>query len=251
MVLFDFATAFPSIVHEWIFLVLEARGLPKGLIDFFQCVYFLNCALTSIGNSDTFLLWYFSGVLQGCPGSAFIFNVILDPLLAAFAQVISLPGRGIVRACADDIGAALTTYKSLAHMFPIFESAENIAGLTLKPAKCNVVPTSEPMSEFLVSVIRQWLRQHIPKWADINILPAAKYLGFYLGPKAGEFQWEKAIAKYLARCSSIGLSGVPASLATFTYNQKGVSVLLYLAQFASLPHNFNQYERTGLSRYSM
>ena len=110
---FDFATAFPSVFHEWIFLVMKARKLPDGLIEFFQCIYFLNAALGSNGVNDIFLLWYLSGVLQGCPGSAFIFNMLLDPFLEAFARVITTYGRGIIRACADDIGAALTSYKAL------------------------------------------------------------------------------------------------------------------------------------------
>ncbi len=41
-------------------------------------------------------------------------------------------GRGIVRACAGDIGTALRTLRSLSWMFPVFAHAEALAGLTLK-----------------------------------------------------------------------------------------------------------------------
>ena len=121
-----------------------------------------------------------------------------------------------------------------------------MAGLTLKPSKCNAIPTSEPLSENLKEVLRNWLEVHIPEWVGINILPAAKYLGFYIGPKAAELQWRKAIAKYLAKSVAIGRSGVPASLATRKYNQDTASVLMYLAQLSPLPPNFQQIERTGL-----
>ena len=84
------------------------------------------------------------------------------------------------------------------------------------------------------------------EWAAINIVSAAKYLGFYIGPEAAAAQWRKAVAKYLAQSVQIGRSGVPASLATHKYNQNAASVLMYLAQLAPLPKNFNQTERTGL-----
>ena len=119
--------------------------------------------MNNIDGQIRFLLWYLSGVLQGCPGSAFIFNMILDLFLHAFWQVITKHGRGMVRACADDIGAALTSYKYLMHLFPIFDIAEQVSGLTLKPTKCNVVPTSEPLTETLVNVIRKWLKRNVPK----------------------------------------------------------------------------------------
>ena len=67
------------------------------------------------------------------PGISIYLYMILDPFLHAFWQVISKHGRGMVRACADDIGAALTSYKHLMHVYPIFDIAEQAAGLTFKP----------------------------------------------------------------------------------------------------------------------
>ena len=42
---------------------------------------------------------------------------------------------GIMRACADDIGAALRALKHLGLLKPIFDKAAAYAGLKLKPAK--------------------------------------------------------------------------------------------------------------------
>ena len=143
---FDFMAAFPSMLHDCIFLVMKVRQFPVGAMDFFRGVYSFNSALGNADGELVFLFWYLSGVLQGCPGSAFTFDLALDLFLIAFEKVISKKGRGIIRACADDIGAALKHYKSLSYLFPIFKQAQYLAGLTLKPLKCNIVPTSEKCS---------------------------------------------------------------------------------------------------------
>ena len=75
---------------------------------------------------------------------------------------IAQDGRGIVRACADDVGVALASYRHLKFLFPIFATAEDIAGLALKPPKCNIVFTFIEFSENIVLVIHAWLRKHIP-----------------------------------------------------------------------------------------
>eukprot|EP00972_Heterocapsa_arctica_P045683 6741317-Heterocapsa_arctica.AAC.1 len=48
-----------------------------------------------------------SGVLQGCPLSGLLFAVSLDPYLRWMKHDIEDAGLGVIRACADDIGASL------------------------------------------------------------------------------------------------------------------------------------------------
>ena len=81
-----------------------------------------------------------SGVLQGCPASAFLFNLALDPFLCKFQEVLGPRNAGIIRACADDLGAALKHLKYVVYLQPIFYSAKVFAGLTLHPEKCVIVP---------------------------------------------------------------------------------------------------------------
>ena len=209
---FDFAAAFPSVVHDWICLVWEMRGFPVGIRYLFACIYFLNSAHASEGESLTFLFWYLSGVLQGCPASAFVFDVCLDPFLVAFEKVVADKGRGIIRACADDLGAALEHYKTFKYMYTVFEDAEKLAGLTLKPVKCIVVPTSEPFSEHIVNVITKWLCQNIPKWANFNLKSIGKYLCFYMRPDAASKQWIDPLSKFMMKCRDIGRCCAPASI---------------------------------------
>ena len=120
LALFDFIAAFPLVFHSWIMLVLELRGFPEGLIDFVKSLYARNYTTMRHGGFEYFLYWIFSGVHQGCPASAFLFDVAVDPILVAFEEALeqgptgtSNPAAfGIVRTCADDIGTALLSLNS-------------------------------------------------------------------------------------------------------------------------------------------
>ena len=42
---FDFAAAFPSVAHEWIYMSLKATGIPSSYINIIQALYNKNAAL--------------------------------------------------------------------------------------------------------------------------------------------------------------------------------------------------------------
>ena len=115
---YDFAAAFPSIAHAWIFLALEARRFPAWFVNAMKGIYHKAAAYANSGGELTFLFEFLSGVLQGCPASAFLFNISLDPFLEAMDNTFRTCRRAAVvtRACADDIGQALRT---LGHHFHI------------------------------------------------------------------------------------------------------------------------------------
>ena len=58
----DIAAAFPSLQHAFIWLVLEAIGLPQGLLLFLQAIYHLNICRIAGFVAFTIL----GGALQGC-----------------------------------------------------------------------------------------------------------------------------------------------------------------------------------------
>ena len=58
---FDFAAAFPSICHAWIFAVLHARQFPAVIINFVMSLYNFNSAYAWIEGQLHFL--FFSGGL--------------------------------------------------------------------------------------------------------------------------------------------------------------------------------------------
>ena len=125
----------------------------------------------------------FSGVLQGCPASAFLFNNALDPFLTNFGNVLRAHKAGIVRACADDIGIAVRKLGHLGMIYPIYQACKELGGLALKPIKCVLMPLCDYTAE-IQDKIKKWIAKHIPKWESFKVEPCAKLLGFCIGPAA-------------------------------------------------------------------
>ena len=79
ILLFDFAAAFPSIAHQWIFYVLEHMALPQGFLNVIRQLY-TDCKsfITLCGQRFQSLLIE-SGIKQGCPLYTTIFAAAADP----------------------------------------------------------------------------------------------------------------------------------------------------------------------------
>eukprot|EP00959_Pyramimonas_sp_CCMP1952_P300938 6296149-Pyramimonas_sp.AAC.1 len=104
---FDFQQAFPSAAHEWIHFVLRQMQLPSFIRWFFaelhRCVQCFSATMAR----HTLLCFVQSGNVQGCPGSGFLFAICADPSMQDFDRSVNLRNCGIIKACADDIGAAV------------------------------------------------------------------------------------------------------------------------------------------------
>ena len=61
-----------------------------------------------------------SGVLQGCPLSASLFVIAINPFLVNFEKVLVNNSYGVLYACADDLGGALLRLSALNVIYPIF-----------------------------------------------------------------------------------------------------------------------------------
>ena len=143
-----------------------------------------------VRNGVTYMFVNFlSGVLQGCPASAFLFNNALDPFPLEFHNALRSKNAGIVRACADDIGISLIRLKHVELIAPVYNDCKTFAGLELKPSKCVLVPLWQ-FSPKVQEASKRWLRKNIPAWSEFKIAPLAKLLGFYIGPQAGTKMWE-------------------------------------------------------------
>ncbi len=152
-----------------------------------------------------------------------------------------------MRACADDLGAALRKLSILKVLYPIFMLALAAAGLNLKPKKCILVPLI-PLTPSTLKHIKAWLLRHLPAWKDFNIRDSGKYLGFFLGPAANASQWFAPLNKYTDRANKIHGSGVAISVAAHTYNTSVVPVPLYVAQLVPLPQEAQKRETNALHK---
>ena len=102
-----------------------------------QLLYSFNMTFQMSSHGMHFMYHIWSGVLQGCPLSATLFLMCINPFLIHFEQSLVRSDAGIVRACADDIGAAISNYTHLKLLFDVFKRAAEVSNLHLKPKKCN------------------------------------------------------------------------------------------------------------------
>ena len=114
------------------------------------------------------------------------------------------------RGCADDIGGALSSFKFLKIIKPVFDRAFRFAGLQLNPKKCVLIFTMVSDFEAQAKAIRVWLNNFLPEWANLKILQSHPYLGPSVGPSAGDSMWNKPIDKYWERVIRISRCGLSA-----------------------------------------
>eukprot|EP00959_Pyramimonas_sp_CCMP1952_P214208 4482039-Pyramimonas_sp.AAC.1 len=124
-------------------------------------------------------------------------------------QSICLEDRGVVRACADDVGAALRRLEHLRIMRRIFSMANRVAALILKLKKCAVAPLSGPYTPALRPEYQAAIAQLVPDWTQIPVNDVPKYLGMWLGPAALDHSWRSPIAKWRSRTLELALTGAP------------------------------------------
>ena len=108
----------------------------------------------------------------------------MHPFSVMFEKTVCNPKLGLVRQCADDIGALLKTMGGLPKLFWIFGIMAKVANQILGFAKCVFVPISEPFRPALVDASRMYISRLVPQWGSFRIAPSAEYLGVLLGPDA-------------------------------------------------------------------
>ncbi|CAK0891795.1 unnamed protein product [Prorocentrum cordatum] len=182
--------------------------LPSSIRWFFaelhRCVQCFSATMTK----PTLLYFVQSGIIQGCPGSGFPFALCADPFAQDFDRSVSLRGRGIIRACADDVGAAIARIEVLKVLFRIFMVAARVASLILKISKCKLAPLAAEFPPALADQCRSWIQARIPEWCSVEIAGSLVYLGLRLGPDAMLNSWAPLIQKYRYRAEQAG--GGPA-----------------------------------------
>ena len=162
------------------------------------------------------VLFFFSvGVIQGCPLAGFCFTISMDPLLRYFNMHIYNKGRGLVRACADDVGMALESVLFLKPVLGCYDIIALISGLKLKLSKTWIVPLFCNFSPETQDLLQTIFFQMLPDCVGVHFAGAARYLGAFLGPDSGTASWESPLSKFTNR--SHGLAKSQASGATAEY----------------------------------
>jgi len=107
LVLFDFAAAFPSVAHAWLFLCLQAARLPQLIINYVLALYTANVGYILVEGQLQFFFNFLSGVLQGCPASGSLFVFALNPFWSCCIGSFPLPGKFVEPSLTPLDGAGL------------------------------------------------------------------------------------------------------------------------------------------------
>jgi hypothetical protein len=194
LILFDFCAAFPSVAHALIFMILDALGLPEGLINYFKALYVDNACYACLDGDVIFLYNILSGIIQGCPASGTIVVMVADPFLRSLKNDIK---GSVSRAYADDIGTLIDQLLKLRPLHSSFKLFERISGLALKPTKCVIIPLGKPPTISFFEAVKEFLREQVPEWTTFDVRDSAEYLGMILGPGGGNnASWLKPLKNH-------------------------------------------------------
>jgi len=236
-VLYDFCNAFPTVLHEWLFLVLGAYNVPLEIRNIILALYTCICAYSSGVGDGSLLFEVLGGVKTGCPLSSLLFLLCINPIVFLIQMLSDNPGFSITRVCADDFGSALRALNSLKTHASIFKLARDVAGLHLKPSKCVLIITCIKLDDITRFAIRNWLRENVPEFSEFLIQESGKYLGWHLGNNSRITSFKDPLVKYVNRVEEITGGKAPATTSLCRYNQRAVNVLSYVSQFSCPPES--------------
>ena len=84
----DFAAAYPSVNHSWMFSVLENIGLPSFLCRFLRSIFRDSITHVEFAGAERGQILMARGVRQGCPASGFLFAMAFDPIFRRLQESI-------------------------------------------------------------------------------------------------------------------------------------------------------------------
>ncbi|RLU16391.1 hypothetical protein DMN91_010459 [Ooceraea biroi] len=137
----DLSNAFGSVPHAAIRSALVRAGVPSGLINIWGSMY--DGCTTRVRAVDGFTapIPIRSGVRQGCPLSPIIFDLVIDSVVRAAAELTDV-GYDIlgqtfnILAYADDLALIARTPEGMRQLLTAVELEAGRVGLHFNPAKC-------------------------------------------------------------------------------------------------------------------
>eukprot|EP00959_Pyramimonas_sp_CCMP1952_P185171 3872045-Pyramimonas_sp.AAC.1 len=248
LLLLDFGNAFPSLIHMFLWRVLELAGPPAGFRLALHATYAFATARVALQG----LLLPFcldSGVMQGGPSSGSLWALAMDPLSRDMRSRLRKHPGSEVGVCADDVEVAVRELAALSRLSGTFYAARLLAGLWLKIPKCQIIHVSAPLSSQLAEQVQSRLSQLVPRWAAMPIVSAAEYIGVWIGPAASrELMWRRAFLEWVVIVKELAATKAAPSIAVTLYNSRAVSKPSYLSQLSRMPQPALRWESWALHK---
>ena len=116
----DFAAAYPSVNHSWIFQVLEKTELPEFICRVLRRIFYDSTTRVEFAGMTRGQFLMARGVRQGCPASGFLFSMAFDPINCWLQDAIIPRNPASLDflqpaqcACADDLAVAAPSFRDL------------------------------------------------------------------------------------------------------------------------------------------
>jgi hypothetical protein len=231
ILLFDIAAAFPSLAHQWLFVVLQKMRIPRFMIHCIRALYRNGFAEMVLLGQRWGHLPILSGIRQGCPASGSLFVLAMDPCFRYLMSRLG-PKRGILTAFADDIAAAVKDlYQALAILDEAFQTVALCSALRLHPGKVVVIP----LWKFVEDEVRAAIVGVAPRLATALIQDFGKLLGFFVGPGAPDRQWSSIRLELRVRSRFLASLGMAWSGVLPLFRSHVLPVASHRAQLCPIP----------------
>eukprot|EP00959_Pyramimonas_sp_CCMP1952_P282953 5914604-Pyramimonas_sp.AAC.1 len=86
MALFDFGDAFPSLMTEWMLLMLIHSGFVGGVRYLLEALYWLPTAYVELAGAMVHFVCVSCGLAQGCPSSGSLWAIAMNPFIHHMMQ---------------------------------------------------------------------------------------------------------------------------------------------------------------------
>ena len=195
ILLTEFAAAYPSVNHSWIFHVLEKAELPRFMCRFLQSIYVDS-------NTEVEFAWENRGHFLMTMGRQARLSSEWFPI-CKWRSIQSFDGsrtRSFQKtlpfqtffnqpspcAYADDFAVAASSFRLLmTALSPAFVVVDRVAGLTLDHRKCCWVQYGSDSCHELLN----WVVTNCEEFRETKIVKYAKYVGTMIGPEGYLHRW--------------------------------------------------------------
>lgn len=234
MILLDIEAAFPSIAHVFLRKALAAIGLPPAALRVVDHLYRNNNGIIKLGRCAGAPFAITAGIRQGCPLSPLMFIAVMDSLIRRIQR--EAPAVTI-RMYADDTGLVLNSVSRQAGLLhSIFDQLHRATNLKLNIAKCVAIPLGPLGTDSLGPLLTRYARH----WGGMQVASAGKYLGFVIGPGAGDASWDAPLTKLKQAAKTWPWSSMGLFFTAHVWNIYLLPILLYVAQLCRPPEKIRR-----------
>ena len=128
----DFSKAFDCVDRDFMLKMLEYLGIDNNTISLIKILYADTKSIIEFNSEFSEVLDITRGERQGCPLSALLFNLVMEPLLARIKnskKILSNQKQKVI-AYVDDITVAMKT-TSINRLLKILENFQDLTGLAI------------------------------------------------------------------------------------------------------------------------